>query len=92
MDSSDSCIAILNVRGSSFTIASARLLTGLSPPRSPDVERGTHVQKLFTRSIFMECLGHRVSIFSNEQLTKKPQRGDLFVGRSEVGRVKQIPY
>lgn len=51
MDSSDSCIAILNVKGSSFTIPSARLLTGLSPPRSPDVERGTHLQKPKSRKV-----------------------------------------
>lgn len=38
----------------------------------------------------MEFLGQRVSIFSNEQITTKPKSGDLFVGISEVGGVKQI--
>lgn len=44
LDLYDSCIVILDIKGSSIAIPSARVLTDLPPPRSPDVEVGTEPQ------------------------------------------------
>lgn len=44
LDLYDSCIVIVNIKGSSIAIPSARVLTDLPPPRSPDVEVGTEPQ------------------------------------------------
>lgn len=44
MDLYDSCIVILNIKGISIAIPSARVLTDLPPQRSSDVEIGTEPQ------------------------------------------------